>query len=64
MLITNMHYPIFNIMSGVFTFFVLYDHFHHPHSAINQAFTADTYLFIMLSGIHHTHLSRCPSPSC
>ena len=36
--------------SGVFTFFVLYDHFHHPHSAINQDFTADTYLFIMISG--------------
>jgi hypothetical protein len=29
---------------------VLYDHFHHPHSAINQDFTADTYLFILISG--------------
>lgn len=52
------------LLSGVFTFFVLYDHFHHPHSAINQDFTADTYLFIMISG-EYEHIDMqltCTSP--
>ena len=35
---------------GVFTFLVLYDHFHNPRNAISSSFTADTYLFIMISG--------------
>ena len=35
---------------GIFTFFVLYDHFHNPRHAIASAFSADTYLFIMISG--------------
>ena len=37
-------------LRGVFTFLVLYDHFHNPHNAISSSFTADTYLFIMISG--------------
>ena len=35
---------------GVFTFLVLYDHFHNPHNAISASFAIDTYLFIMISG--------------
>ena len=37
-------------MRGIFTFLVLYDHFHNPKRAISSSFTADTYLFIMISG--------------
>ena len=37
-------------LRGVFTFLVLYDHFHNPHNAISSSFTSDTYLFIMISG--------------
>jgi hypothetical protein len=35
---------------GVFTFLVLYDHFHNPHNAISATFAMDTYLFVMISG--------------
>ena len=35
---------------GIFTFLVLYDHFHNPHNAISSSFSADTYLFVMISG--------------
>jgi hypothetical protein len=35
---------------GIFTFLVLYDHFHNPKNAIASDFTADTYLFVMISG--------------
>lgn len=35
---------------GVFTFLVLYDHFHNPRNAISASFAIDTYLFIMISG--------------
>ena len=37
-------------LRGIFTFLVLYDHFHNPRHAIAAAFTADTYLFVMISG--------------
>ena len=37
-------------LRGIFAFLVLYDHFHNPRHAIASAFTADTYLFVMISG--------------
>jgi hypothetical protein len=38
-------------LRGVFTFMVLYDHFHNPTEYISDVFQGDIYLFVVFSGI-------------
>ena len=51
---------VFEGLRGVFTFMVLYDHFHNPLSQMSAGVQADTSLFIIISGVT-TALQVSPS---